>query len=77
MVRGAFRRFDHDHFFSESDGITLMRDVFDFDSPLGILGSLANALFLTRYMTRFLATRNSAIKAAAESDAWHQYVRSI
>src|SRR4051794_24247097 len=34
MVAGAFSRFDHDHFFSEADGKTLMRDVFDYRSPL-------------------------------------------
>jgi ligand-binding SRPBCC domain-containing protein len=30
LVRGAFRRFDHDHFFSQQGDITLMRDVFDY-----------------------------------------------
>jgi ligand-binding SRPBCC domain-containing protein len=46
QVRGAFRCFDHDHFFSEVDGGTLMRDVFDFESPFGVLGALANRLYL-------------------------------
>lgn len=27
MIRGAFARFDHDHFFIPADGGTLMRDV--------------------------------------------------
>jgi hypothetical protein len=40
MVRGAFARFDHDHFFNSHDGeSTEMRDVFDFNSPLGPLGA--------------------------------------
>ena len=76
MVRGAFRRFDHDHFFA-ADGpdATVMRDVFDFDSPLGPLGRLANFLFLTRYMRKFLSVRNTALKATAESpDRWQQYL---
>jgi ligand-binding SRPBCC domain-containing protein len=47
QVRGAFSRFDHDHFFSEVDGGTLMRDVFDFDSPLGLLGCLVNRIYMT------------------------------
>src|SRR5262245_62035929 len=50
MVRGAFSRFDHDHFFVAADGGTLMRDVFDFRAPLGPLGRLAESLFLTAYM---------------------------
>jgi len=74
MVRGAFSRFDHDHFFSESGGVTSMRDVFDFDSPFGIPGRVANHLFLTRYMRRFLAIRTAAIKSAAETEAWRRYL---
>jgi hypothetical protein len=75
MVRGAFRRFDHDHFFErEADGLTKMTDVFDFDSPFGIFGRLANRLFLTRYMEKFLAARNWIIKTAAETDQWRQYL---
>lgn len=75
MVSGAFKRFDHDHTFTaRDDGATLMRDVFDFDAPLGPLGHLANWLFLTRYMRKFLLVRNAALKAVAESDRWHGYL---
>lgn len=76
MVRGAFRRFDHDHFFEAAgDGVTVMRDVFDFDAPLGLLGRLAEILFLTRYMRRFLVLRNDTLKAVAESpDRWQRYL---
>jgi ligand-binding SRPBCC domain-containing protein len=77
MVRGAFRRFDHDHFFTPQDSGTLMRNVFDFDAPLGPLGHLANWLFLTRYMRRFLLVRNAALKAVAESDRWRRYLPSV
>ncbi|MBX3233690.1 MAG: SRPBCC family protein [Labilithrix sp.] len=67
MVRGAFRRFDHDHFFTtEGDG-TRCRDVFDFDAPLGPLGRIAERLFLERYMRRFLATRMRVLKELAEA----------
>jgi ligand-binding SRPBCC domain-containing protein len=70
MVRGAFRRFDHDHFFTACGEDTEMRDVFDFDSPFGLLGRLANTLVLERYLRRFLEARNEEIKRVAESDAW-------
>lgn len=72
MVRGAFARFDHDHYFvaDVADGTggeyTDMRDVFDFTSPLGPLGRIADALVLTRYMRRFLAERNRILKQVAE-----------
>jgi len=75
MVTGAFRRFDHDHWFDLGDGgQTVMRDVFDFDAPLGLLGRLAEIAFLTHYMRRLLADRNAVIKRVAESDEWHAYL---
>jgi ligand-binding SRPBCC domain-containing protein len=71
QVRGPFRRFDHDHFFSEVDGGTLMRDVFDFESPLGTIGDLANRIYLRRYMTILLERRNKLIKEVAERESTH------
>lgn len=38
MLRGAFTRFDHDHFFEHYHGVTAMKDVFDYTSPCGFLG---------------------------------------
>jgi ligand-binding SRPBCC domain-containing protein len=66
MQSGAFRSFRHEHHFVETDGDTLMTDVFTFQSPLGLLGAIANKLFLTRYMTNLLRQRNEVIKAHAE-----------
>jgi ligand-binding SRPBCC domain-containing protein len=68
QVRGAFKRFDHDHFFQQLPGAeTVMRDVFDYESPLGLLGSLADRLFLKQYMRSLLAWRNKLIKQVAEN----------
>ena len=67
MVRGAFARFRHEHqFLSIPDG-TDMVDIFDYTSPLGPLGRLADGLFLRRYMTRLLRARNAYLKRVAES----------
>jgi len=74
MVRGAFRRFDHDHIFESKDSTTLMHDRFDYTSPLGLLGRLADALFLKRYMTRLLQVRNELIKSVAESGDAEQFL---
>jgi ligand-binding SRPBCC domain-containing protein len=68
MVEGAFKSIKHDHQFYVIDGQTLMKDVFVFESPFGVLGRLVDFLFLTRYMKHLLETRNSVIKDAAESD---------
>lgn len=74
MVRGAFHRFDHDHCFTSQGEITLMRDVFDFQSPFGILGRIADGVFLIDYMRRFLLARNARIKTVAETEAWRRYL---
>ncbi|HUQ83911.1 MAG TPA: SRPBCC family protein [Gemmatimonadaceae bacterium] len=74
MVRGAFERFDHDHYFTTGSGGTVVRDVFDYDAPLGLLGRVAEALFLSAYMRRFLLVRLRELKALAESDGWRAFV---
>ncbi len=66
MVQGAFKSFRHEHHFEAYSGGTLMRDIFDYKAPMGILGKLADALFLKRYMTSLLERRNHIIKAEAE-----------
>lgn len=67
MVRGAFRSFAHDHFFEQDQGITIMKDRFEYTSPLGLLGGLADTLFLKRYMERLLRIRANVIRVAAEA----------
>ena len=74
LVQGAFAHFDHDHYFTPSGTGTLVRDVFDYRAPLGILGRIAEELFLTTYMRRFLETRLHALKLLAESSAWVRFL---
>lgn len=66
MVKGVFRSFRHEHHFAEDKGYTVMTDIFVFESPLGILGKLADVLFLKRYMRNLLVKRNAVIKEFAE-----------
>jgi ligand-binding SRPBCC domain-containing protein len=70
QIFGAFKRFYHEHIFEEQAGKTIMTDKFDYTAPLGILGRLANVLFLKNYMTRFLIQRNAIVKQYAETDLW-------
>jgi ligand-binding SRPBCC domain-containing protein len=74
MVNGAFKGFTHDHFLSETASGTLMKDVFDFTSPCGALGVMADYLFLENYMTGLLKKRNEVIKQAAESEDWRKFL---
>lgn len=75
MLRGAFHTMEHHHYFEAAgESGTVMRDVFTFASPLGILGRIMDAVFLKNYMRRFLVQRNDMLKATAESDDWKQYL---
>ena len=67
MLRGAFKRMDHDHFFESTPAGTVMKDVFDYSSPLGGLGQFADWLFLQRYLRRLLEERNQVLKQLAEA----------
>ena len=69
MLRGAFHFLRHTHEFEATTDGTVMCDRLEFTSPLGLLGRLADRLFLERYMRRFLETRNANLKRIAEEAA--------
>ena len=70
MIKGIFNLLKHEHLFESINNATLMTDKFHFKAPLGILGTIAEGLFLKTYMKRFLIKRNNTIKAFAESEQW-------
>ena len=67
MVKGTFHSFKHIHTFSESGGITTMKDEFTFKSPYGLLGRLVDFFILEKYMTQLLLTRNQRLKEHLET----------
>lgn len=75
QIKGAFKRFKHDHTFEQDGEEVIMTDVFDYESPLGIAGKLFNSLILTNYMRKFLIRRNSFIKEYAETDKWKEILK--
>ena len=66
MTKGAFKSFYHKHFFTTENDQTIVRDEFNYVSPLNLLGKLADLLFLKKYMTSLLLMRNNFIKEKAE-----------
>lgn len=68
MIRGIFHELKHRHVFVPQPSGTLMIDTFTFQAPFGMLGKVAEALFLTRYMQGLLLTRNRYLKQVAEAD---------
>ena len=76
MVSGAFKRMRHRHEFRPCSGGTDMIDDFEFEAPLSVLGYLAEAIFLTSYLRRFLVSRAAELKRIAESDEWRVFLRT-
>jgi ligand-binding SRPBCC domain-containing protein len=72
MQIGAFKQFKHEHYFCGlNDGI-LMTDIFDYQSPFGILGKLADKLFLEKHMSESPTKRNRIIQEFVESNNWRK-----
>jgi ligand-binding SRPBCC domain-containing protein len=67
MVAGPFKMMKHKHVFEQQEGYTLMTDEFVFESPLGVLGKVADVLFLKKYMQNLIEHRNQVIKQKAEA----------
>lgn len=67
MLKGAFKSMKHQHIFEKKNDGTVMIDIFEFKSPLGIIGRIFNHIFLKDYMRNFLLERNRLIKKTAEA----------
>ena len=76
MLKGAFSEMKHTHRFETTKTGTKMTDIFEFRSPFGFLGKLANFIFLKKYMTKFLLTKNEELKIVAESDRWKEILKT-
>ncbi|MEN5379960.1 SRPBCC family protein [Sphingobacterium kitahiroshimense] len=74
QISGAFKSLYHEHIFEQDGEKVIMKDIFTFQSPMGIFGRLFNKLILTAYLRKFLMTRNSMIKEFAETDKWKRLI---
>ena len=66
MVKGPFKKLHHQHQFKIMGSQTEMTDIFEFQAPLGLLGWLAEKIFLKNYMLKLIEKRNKVIKLQAE-----------
>jgi ligand-binding SRPBCC domain-containing protein len=74
QISGAFKSLYHEHIFEQDGEKVIMKDIFTFQSPMGIFGRLFNKLILTAYLQNFLITRNNMIKEFAETDKWKRLI---
>ncbi|MGZ3901904.1 MAG: SRPBCC family protein, partial [Bacteroidia bacterium] len=74
MTKGIFKKLHHQHLFKFENNQTVMTDIFEFEAPLGLLGRIAEKLFLTNYMRHFLTKRNAFLEKVAEEGDWQKYI---
>ncbi len=67
MQRGPFASWRHTHRFEPLPTGTLIHDSVTYVAPLGILGTLFDAVVLHRYLTGLLASRNQRLRQLTES----------
>ena len=51
---GHFKSFRHEHFFTEKNGLTVMKDKLYYEVPFGVFGKVFDYLFLKNQMFNFL-----------------------
>jgi len=67
IEEGKFKAFKHEHFFEEKNGVTIMTDKLQYETPFSIYGKLFDYLFLKKHLTTFLLERNNALKKVCET----------
>ena len=67
QIAGPFESFWHRHEFSTENGVTVMTDVVRYRAPFGLLGTVAERVFLDRYLRALLERRAAHLRALAES----------
>ena len=70
MLEGDFKSMKHEHHFKKIENGTLLIDLFNYTTPYGSLGEIAEKLFLTNYIKKLFEQRDKTIKEYAESGKW-------
>ncbi|HNP32677.1 MAG TPA: SRPBCC family protein [Flavobacterium sp.] len=68
MTEGCFKSFKHQHIFTEENGIIIMKDEIQYETPFGIFGKLFDKLILKNYLTNLIKERNDFVKNLAEEN---------
>jgi ligand-binding SRPBCC domain-containing protein len=63
--KGPFKSFRHEHRFEPDEQGSLLRDLVEFEAPLGVLGRAVERLVLGRYLRRLIDVRNAFLVTEA------------
>jgi len=69
MEKGAFKSLCHIHEFVVEEHSVLMRDTLTWQSPFGVLGVIADHLFVARHLREFMIRKQQKLKSFAEDPA--------
>ena len=75
QINGIFKSIYHLHKFEQVGEKVIMKDIFEFQSPFGILGDIFNKIILTNYLKALLIKRNQIIKNFAETERWKEVLK--
>ncbi len=59
---GPYRMWHHEHFVDRTEGGTVMKDIVTYQPPFGIMGTLANRIFIHRKLSEIFAYRTRALE---------------
>jgi ligand-binding SRPBCC domain-containing protein len=74
MLRGKFKRYQHDHILAAIGGLTMLNDRIRFSLPLGWVGDIVAKRVLVPYLSKMIRNRLRLLKRIAESDDWRDYL---
>jgi ligand-binding SRPBCC domain-containing protein len=74
MGRGRFKRYQHEHTFTEIDGHTLLHDKIRFSLPLGWVGDMVAKTLIVPYIAGMLHRHLQLLKRVAETEEWRKYL---
>jgi ligand-binding SRPBCC domain-containing protein len=77
MGRGRFKRFQHDHSFTEIDGHTLLLDRVRFSLPFGPAGKIVARKVMVPHIAELMRLRFQLLKRVAETDEWREYLPEL
>ena len=70
QLKGHFKSFKHQHFFTQKENQTIMTDILEYKTPFGFFGKIFNRLLLKNHLTKFIQNRNKIIKQITEKDSY-------
>ncbi|CAM3985897.1 SRPBCC family protein [Flavobacterium cucumis] len=67
QLKGHFKNFKHQHFFTQKENQTIMTDILDYETPFGFVGKLFDKLLLKNHLIKFIIYRNAILKELSEN----------